>query len=390
MKKKLVCILLPVLLISLPIVVPAGDADLFVDSTIPIPFAWETANPTIVARQRPVRIQFEKLAPDQYGSLSLNFFEDVGVTVMLDRVEADGADGFAWMGSVASGGSGTATLVLQDNRLTGTVQLENLAYQVRHIEGDLHLVREILTPQIEFRAMTALAGSSSEEEEVLAGVNLERQIYNLGPLQWDSSLHAAALGHSEDMARNDYFSHTSLDGRSAGQRITQAGYSLYTYGENIAAGYSTPAAVVEGWMNSAGHRANILSSSFCDIGVGLAYSAASRYGYYWTQDFGRRQGVVACDAVQRYSISAVAGPHGRISPSGIVTVESGARAVFTIVADPGYRIADVLVDGQSAGPIENCTLDHIERDHTIEALFEKLPPARKGSTLPWLPLLLND
>ena len=292
MKKKLVYILLSVLLISLPSVAVSSDADLFVDSTSPIPSAWETVNPTIVTRQRPVRIQFEELAPDQYGSLALNFFDDVHVTVRLDRIEANGADGFAWMGAVVSDQDGTATLVLQDGRLTGTVQLETLAYQVRHIEGGLHLVREIITPQIEWRAKASLAVSAGEEEEVVAAVNLERQIYNLGPLQSDSSLHAAALGHSEDMARNDYFSHTSLDGRSAGERISQAGYSWNTYGENIAAGYSTPAAVVEGWMNSAGHRANILSGSFCDIGVGLAYSAASRYGYYWTQDFGRREGVL--------------------------------------------------------------------------------------------------
>jgi hypothetical protein len=98
------------------------------------------------------------------------------------------------------------------------------------------------------------------------------------------------------MAQQNYFSHTSLDGRQFNQRIAAAGYSYSTVGENIACGYSTPQAVMNGWMNSSGHRANILSASFCDIGVGYAFGAASSYGHYWTQDFGRRSGVSVCTA----------------------------------------------------------------------------------------------
>jgi hypothetical protein len=143
-------------------------------------------------------------------------------------------------------------------------------------------------------------------------------------------------------------------------------------------------------MNSDGHRANILRSSFCDIGVGLAYSAASSYRYYWTQNFGRKQGVSACPTIQQYSISAVSGSHGSIWPSGTVTVDAGDSASFTISADTGYRIRDVRVDGQSMGPLGTYTFNNVNRDRTIEALFEILPPDKKTPYLPFLRLLLLD
>jgi hypothetical protein len=69
--------------------------------------------------------------------------------------------------------------------------------------------------------------------------------------------------------------------------VLDAGYFWNTCGENIAYGYPTPLSVMNAWMNSAGHRANILRSSFCDLGVGFA-------GYFWTQDFAREQGGYPC------------------------------------------------------------------------------------------------
>ena len=354
-----------------PSAIGASGTDLFIDTTEPIPSAWETVNSAIVLRQRPVLIQFEMLAPDHYELLDLNFFEDVHLTVVLDQLEENGPDGSAWIGSVVSDSGGTATFVFTDDRLTGTVRLHSLAYQVRHIEGQLHLVREIRLPQSGFTSMAALSGPTSVETEVVSLVNLERQIYNLHPLQWDSRLYAAALGHSQDMAQQNYFDHTSLDGRTPGTRISQAGYPGYTYGENIAAGYPTPQAVMEAWMNSSGHSANILRSSFCDIGVGYAYTASGYYRNYWTQDFGR-QNVSACSSTQDYTISASAGLHGSISPAGTVTVTQGGSLTFTVTADPGYRIADVTVDGQSVGALQQYTFSNVTTSHTIEASFDIL------------------
>lgn len=101
------------------------------------------------------------------------------------------------------------------------------------------------------------------------------------------ALRTAARGHSEDMAAQNYFSHTSLNGLTFSQRMTNAGYAgASPWGENIAAGQSSSASVVSAWMSSAGHCANIMNPSFRSIGVGYAYSAGSTYRHYWTQDFG--------------------------------------------------------------------------------------------------------
>jgi uncharacterized protein YkwD len=102
------------------------------------------------------------------------------------------------------------------------------------------------------------------------------------PLAWNTALQSAASNHSIDMANNNYFSHTGLDGSSAGDRITRAGYAWSTWGENIAAGYDTVRAVVDGWMESDGHCANIMSPQFRDMGLACAQSDTSDYGKYWT------------------------------------------------------------------------------------------------------------
>ncbi len=121
--------------------------------------------------------------------------------------------------------------------------------------------------------------------QVVRLVNVARADAGCAPLHVDARLATAARLHSEDMAKKNYFSHTSLDGRSPWDRMGAQGYS-YGSGENIAAGYSTPEAVMSGWMKSSGHRANILNCSSRAIGVGVAKGGS--YGTYWTQDFGTR------------------------------------------------------------------------------------------------------
>src|SRR5262249_27305309 len=96
----------------------------------------------------------------------------------------------------------------------------------------------------------------------------------------------AARQHSADMADNKYFSHTGLDKSTPGTRIDQAGYDADKgWAENIAYGYPTPEAVMTGWMNSAGHRQNILDCGLKALGVGVARAADGTL--YWAQDFGR-------------------------------------------------------------------------------------------------------
>ncbi|MFJ5063656.1 sigma-70 family RNA polymerase sigma factor [Streptomyces nigra] len=121
--------------------------------------------------------------------------------------------------------------------------------------------------------------------QVVALVNKERAAAGCGPLAEDSLLDKSAQAHSADMAARDFFDHTNPDGADPGQRITAAGYRWSTYGENIAMGQQTPEAVMESWMNSPGHRANILNCSFKDIGVGVHEGPG---GPWWTQNFGAK------------------------------------------------------------------------------------------------------
>jgi len=143
--------------------------------------------------------------------------------------------------------------------------------------------------------VSSVSGNTSFEDQVVILVNQQRAAgascggtpyAPVAALTMNSSLRAAAQEHSFDMAANDYFSHTSLDGRTFDQRIHNAGYFGSYLGENIAAGQPTPASVVAAWMASTGHCVNIMTGSFTAVGVGYAFSSSSTYHAYWTMDFG--------------------------------------------------------------------------------------------------------
>ena len=118
------------------------------------------------------------------------------------------------------------------------------------------------------------------EAEVVRLVNVERAKQGLNPLAEDWELSRVARYKSEDMQKNKYFAHNSPVYGSSFQMMKSFGIRYRSAGENIAKGQATPAAVVSAWMNSAGHRANILSTSFTHIGVGYVAN-----GRYWTQMF---------------------------------------------------------------------------------------------------------
>ncbi|MFB7084439.1 CAP domain-containing protein [Streptomyces sp. NPDC056296] len=120
--------------------------------------------------------------------------------------------------------------------------------------------------------------------EVVELTNRERIRAGLPALAVDARLARAAQAHSADMVARDFYSHTDPDGGKPWDRAAAAGATRRTVGENIACGQRSPADVVEGWMNSPGHRANILKPDFTHIGIGLA--GGGRAGTYWTQVFG--------------------------------------------------------------------------------------------------------
>ncbi|MEV8415138.1 CAP domain-containing protein [Streptomyces niveus] len=128
-------------------------------------------------------------------------------------------------------------------------------------------------------------GGGGFADQVTTLVNAERAKAGCGPVSANSQLQTAALRHSQDMAAKDYFDHNSPDGKDPGDRITAAGYRWTTYGENIARGQQTAAEVMKGWMNSPGHRANILNCAFKEIGIGVHDASG---GPWWTQAFGAR------------------------------------------------------------------------------------------------------
>jgi uncharacterized protein YkwD len=132
-------------------------------------------------------------------------------------------------------------------------------------------------------ATTAPDANAAFEAEVVAIVNTERAKAGCPAVTADDRLTAAARGHSADMAARDYFSHTTPEGVAFSTRITNAGYRFSRAGENIAKGQRTPAEVMTAWMNSSGHKANILTCAFKNIGVGVV--ADARGTILWTQDF---------------------------------------------------------------------------------------------------------
>eukprot|EP00644_Phytophthora_capsici_P001739 jgi/Phyca11/107744/e_gw1.14.304.1 len=120
---------------------------------------------------------------------------------------------------------------------------------------------------------------------MLNRVNQERASRGLPALCTNKKLQDAAQRHSDDQAQNNYMDHTGTDGTNMADRITEAGYDWGSVAENIAAGQPDVESVMRTWMNSPGHRENILGD-YTMFGTAYAYNPNSQYKHYWTQDFG--------------------------------------------------------------------------------------------------------
>ena len=142
----------------------------------------------------------------------------------------------------------------------------------------------------------ATVGSASAdagfESRVLELVNQERAAHGLAPLSHSGELQAAARGYAGAMAHGGFFAHNGPDGSTPSSRVEAAGYHGWSWvGENIAAGQRSPEAVMQSWMNSPGHRQNVLSPSAREIGIGHVQQGGTKYGHYWVQNFGARANV---------------------------------------------------------------------------------------------------
>ena len=157
-----------------------------------------------------------------------------------------------------------------------------------------------------FISLILFSGYSAYSQETVSSPRFRRQFLNAinrvreqgcncgttymppaPPLVWNNQLEIAAIGHARDMAENNYFSHSSKDGRNSEDRVVLAGYTFKGYrsfavGENIAEGQTSIAEVMQGWFNSPGHCKNLMNPAFKEVGV-------AETNTYWVQDFGGRQ-----------------------------------------------------------------------------------------------------
>lgn len=124
------------------------------------------------------------------------------------------------------------------------------------------------------------------EEKMLELVNELRAQNGASPVVLNTSLNTAARDHSVDMATNNYFSHTGLNGSSFSQRIQNAGYQGSSIGENIAAGSNTAEVTFNQWVNSTGHFNNMINPNANEMGIGYGFDNQAQYRHYWTQVFG--------------------------------------------------------------------------------------------------------
>jgi uncharacterized protein YkwD len=148
-------------------------------------------------------------------------------------------------------------------------------------------------------ALAAPLEGPAAAQRVLELTNVERRNAGLGTLVLSPQLNDAAQGYAQVLAGGDCFAHTCGPVPDFGVRFRDAGYTGWSsIAENIAAGYATPDDVVAGWMASPGHRQNILTPGFTEMGVGVV-SGSGKFGTYWAEAFGARAVAAAPAEVQQ-------------------------------------------------------------------------------------------
>ncbi len=158
-------------------------------------------------------------------------------------------------------------------------------YTDKNDNGILHMLY-LASPDIPAASAPSAEQLAGESKANFHLVNAFRVFHGESSLKWNEKAATAARLHSEDMAAKNYFSHDSLDGRSFSERLKAQNITLSRgAGENIGAGYRTAVLAHNGWVNSTGHRSNILASHYKELGVGGGYHAQADYRSYFTQDF---------------------------------------------------------------------------------------------------------
>ena len=168
---------------------------------------------------------------------------------------------------------------------------------------------------LSLRARSPLVADEQFVDKVIELTNMERAKVGVPPVKRHDALNASARWLAGDMATNNYFDHVDRMGRNIVSRLPDFSYRNYVaIGENIAAGQRTPRDVVDAWLKSPGHRANLLNADFREIGVSYVYAPNSEYGCYWVQDFGKRPDafplIINLEAAQTTSLNVSLYVHG--------------------------------------------------------------------------------
>jgi len=188
----------------------------------------------------------------------------------------------------------------------------------------------LFTPQV-----AEGASLDSAEQELVARINTFRAARSLPTLVVSETLTSAAKWMSVDMGSRNYFAHTSLDGRSPTQRMADAGYPAFgTWtGEDLAAGFTSTADVLDGWINSPAHYAVLVNPKYQAIGVGRGYAGGSTYGWYWTADFGGVVDAARAAPVSRAATSAAPASqfqsHVIVPAKAVTPADSGFHASWS-------------------------------------------------------------
>lgn len=179
--------------------------------------------------------------------------------------------------------------------------------------------------------------------EVLRLTNEFRAQNSLPALKSNAELQATAQGHSQDMAVADYFSHTGKDGSAPWDRAKRVGYAANSMGENIAAGQTTAQSVVQGWIDSPGHRANLINRSYTELGVGYFLlendTGSVNYNHYWTQVFGSGDKDPSSNISPNSNPTPTPTAINGTSENNTLTAGSGSQTIY------GYGGNDVISAG---------------------------------------------